>query len=352
MLRNVKIIGAGSIGNHLANACRSCGMLVDLVDNDPIALQRTKEEIYPERYGVWDQEINLYLSSEQPRSGHDIIFVGTPPDTHLKVALEAVTESPKLIVIEKPLCDLNFKELEPLIRAANTNNIRLMVGYDHAVSESFQYFEEIVRQSQKINTLDVEFREHWGGIFAAHPWLDGPKDSYLGFYQRGGGALAEHSHGLHLYVYLCSVLNLGEITDITANIGYEINDVVQFDRISLLNIKTEKGVIGRCVQDVVTTNVNKIVNVTTEEGNYILKFTKERDSVSYPSGQSVNFEKTRPDDFIAEVRHIQNVFAKDLPSPLDIKHGIKVMRIIEAAHRSAVENCTIKLKLDHMGDAE
>ena len=37
-------------------------------------------------------------------------------DTHLKVALEAVTESPKLIVIEKPLCDLNFKELEPLIR--------------------------------------------------------------------------------------------------------------------------------------------------------------------------------------------------------------------------------------------
>ena len=343
MLQKVKIIGAGSIGNHLANACRSCDMQVDLVDKDPAGLKRTREEIYPQRYGVWDHKINLYLSSEQPKSGYDIIFIGTPPDTHLKVALEAVTELPKLIVIEKPLCDLNFEELEPLILAAKANNIRLLVGYDHAVSKSFQYFEESIRHDNNIMTLDVEFREHWGGIFAAHPWLDGPKDSYLGFYKRGGGALAEHSHGLHLYVYLCEALDLGEITDVTANIDYEINDDVQFDRISLVNLKTDKGLIGRCVQDVVTSNVNKIINVTSRKGNYVLNFTKEIDSVSLPCGQSIDFDKTRPDDFIAEIRHIQKVFEKDLPSPLDIKHGVKVMQIIQAAHLSAAENQTKKL---------
>ena len=37
--------------------------------------------------------------------------------------------------------------------------------------------------------IDVEFREHWEGIFKAHEWLDGPQDSYLGFSQRGGGAI-------------------------------------------------------------------------------------------------------------------------------------------------------------------
>ena len=40
----------------------------------------------------------------------------------------------------------------------------------------------------KLQTLDVEFREYWGGIFEAHPWLNGPQDSYLGFWKRGGGA--------------------------------------------------------------------------------------------------------------------------------------------------------------------
>jgi predicted dehydrogenase len=342
-LEKVKIIGAGSIGNHLANACRICDMQVDLVDNDPAALLRTREEIYPQRYGIWDHKINLYLSSEQPKSGYDIIFVGTPPDTHLKVALEAVKELPKLIVIEKPLCDLNFEELEPLIHAAKSNNIRLLVGYDHAVSKSFQYFEESIQHDKNIMTLDVEFREYWGGIFAAHPWLDGPKDSYLGFYKRGGGALAEHSHGLHLYVYLCAALDLGEITEVTANIDYEINDDVQFDRISLINLKTDKGLIGRCVQDVVTSNVNKTVNVTSRDGSYVLNFKKEVDSVSLPSGQIIHFDKTRPDDFITEIRHIQKVFEEDLPSPLDIKHGVKVMQIIKAAHLSAGEEQTKRL---------
>ena len=311
-------------------------------DSDPEALRRTEKEIYPNRYGQWDKEINLYLK-DQLKKGYDIIFVGTPPDTHLKVALEAVKEFPKIVVIEKPLCDLNLEELAPLISLANANSVRLLVGYDHAVSKSFHYFEEILRKDNCIITLYVEFREHWGGIFEAHPWLDGPKDSYLGFFKRGGGALAEHSHGLHLYVYLCSALDLGNITDVTATVDYEINDDVQFDRISLLNLKTDKGLIGRCVQDVVTSDVNKIVNVTTQDGNYLLEFTKELDTVSLPSGELKKFEKKRQDDFIAEIRQILKIFEDDLSSPLDLEHGVKVMKIIQAAHLSAAQKKTERI---------
>ena len=43
----VKIIGAGSIGNHLAHASRSLGWQVDICDIDSRALVRTKEMIYP-----------------------------------------------------------------------------------------------------------------------------------------------------------------------------------------------------------------------------------------------------------------------------------------------------------------
>ena len=50
----VKIIGAGSIGNHLAQACRRVGWDVAVVDRDPEALQRMKHILYPSRYGRWD----------------------------------------------------------------------------------------------------------------------------------------------------------------------------------------------------------------------------------------------------------------------------------------------------------
>ena len=43
----VKIYGAGSIGNHLANASRQMGWSVDICDVDRSALKRTKNEIYP-----------------------------------------------------------------------------------------------------------------------------------------------------------------------------------------------------------------------------------------------------------------------------------------------------------------
>ena len=41
-MTRVKVIGAGSIGNHLSNASRRLGWQVDLVDNDPKALERTR----------------------------------------------------------------------------------------------------------------------------------------------------------------------------------------------------------------------------------------------------------------------------------------------------------------------
>lgn len=56
---NIKIIGAGSIGNHLAHACRHLGWNVTICDIDDEALSRTKTLIYPGRYQKWDDEIEL-----------------------------------------------------------------------------------------------------------------------------------------------------------------------------------------------------------------------------------------------------------------------------------------------------
>ena len=67
----VKIIGAGSIGNHLAHASRGKGWAVTLTDQDPAALQRTRESIYPGRYGKWDDAIVLKSSAEAMKDAED-----------------------------------------------------------------------------------------------------------------------------------------------------------------------------------------------------------------------------------------------------------------------------------------
>jgi predicted dehydrogenase len=82
----VKIIGAGSIGNHLAHAARSKGWAVTLTDMDQAALERTRDSIYPSRYGKWDKEIILKDSATAMAEPADIVFIGTPPDTHIRLA--------------------------------------------------------------------------------------------------------------------------------------------------------------------------------------------------------------------------------------------------------------------------
>src|SRR3989338_4231941 len=169
----VKIIGAGSIGNHLAQASRRIGWNVSVVDRDPSALRRMKEEIYPTRYGVWDDSIKLYESGKEPLGGFDVIFIGTPPYVRLPLALQAIKEKPKVLQLEKPLSSPALFGLKKALVLAKKNKVAIVMGYDHALAPSISFVVGLLKKKHigEVLTLDVEFREHWGGIFKAHPWL-------------------------------------------------------------------------------------------------------------------------------------------------------------------------------------
>src|SRR3989338_4276473 len=116
MTIKAKVFGAGSIGNHLTQACRRAGWEVCVVDNDANALNRMKEEIYPKRYGAWDDGIKLYKTGEDPKGGYDVILIGTPPDAHLKIGLHVLKEeAPKVLQMEKPLCSPTLEGLKKLL---------------------------------------------------------------------------------------------------------------------------------------------------------------------------------------------------------------------------------------------
>jgi predicted dehydrogenase len=350
---SMKVFGAGSIGNHLSNAARTLGWSVDICDIDEAALIRTKEDIYPARYGSWDQEISLFLVKDAPKKDYDLIFIGTPPDTHIKIALEALNENPKAILVEKPLCGPDLEELNTLINMAEQRGIKLFTGYDHVVGKATTFAEEAIGQisAGKVMTLDVEFREFWGGIFSAHPWLAGPWESYLGFWKKGGGSLGEHSHAINLWQHFSNILGAGRIVEVQAALDFIETDKVNYDQVALLNFKTESGMIGRCVQDVVTEPPRKWARIQYENGFIEWNCNKEPgvDLVTIQDNnhqaEQTKFLKTRPDDFIQELEHIHSVVMSNskIDSPISMNKGAETMLVIAAAHLAHQKKCTVTI---------
>ena len=348
----VKVLGAGSVGNHLSHAARSLGWKVDLCDIDEAALARTKDEIYPARYGAWDPEIRLLRADEAPIGGYDLIIVGTPPDCHVDLAIAAVRERPRTVLVEKPLCTPDLDGAQALHELAGELGVPIFTGYDHVVGRASEKVAELVRADTfgPVETLDVEFREFWGGIFAAHPWLDGPADSYLGYWRRGGGASGEHSHAINLWQHFAHLVGAGRVVEVSAMLDYVTDGRVDYDKLCALNLRTEKGLVGRVVQDVVTIPPRKWARLQGRDG-YIEWHCGHKsgcDAVleGTDAGGSTEhiFQKTRPDDFIQELRHIEAAVADDpAASAISLARGLDTMLVVAAAHKSAQENRVIRI---------
>ncbi len=345
----VKIFGAGSIGNHLAHASRSLDWHVDVVDIDPAALARMREEIYPGRYGAWDDAISQFDPQDAPSDGYGLIIIGTPPDHHVALARQAIAEKPTALLIEKPLSTPDLEGLAELHAEARDAGVAVFTGYDHVVGEASSQMSQALSTGSLgvLQTLDVEFREHWGGIFAAHPWLAGPTDTYLGFWRRGGGASGEHSHAANLWQHFAHEAGEGHVTDVAATLDYIDDDGADYDRLCLLNLTTETGFTGRVVQDVVTKPARKWARAQGSAGaaEWRCGFEPGRDAFVPEGAEPTVIEKTRPDDFIRELRHIADAMTANsaAASPISLERGLDTMLVVAAAHKSHAERRVVRI---------
>lgn len=352
----VKIYGAGSIGNHLAYACRSKGWEVFICDVDEKALQRTKKEIYPSRYGKWDDKIQLALVSELKPEKFDVVIIGTPPDSHIKLVLDILKEEPpKVLLIEKPLCTPSLEGCNELWSLAKSCGTFVMVGYNHTLTQNTQKADVLLQERFLGNpiTISAMFREHWGGIFKAHPWLSGPQDSYLGFLERGGGACAEHSHAINIWQHFAHCLGMGRIVEVSAMLDVVKDKQLHYDRLCLLNVRTEKNMIGDIVQDVVTEPSRKSLRIQGSDGflEWHVNWDKQHDALRYQGSkhrlQDVLIPKSRPDDFRAEINHIEDVLVgKTKQSAISLEKGLETMLVIVAAHISHQSGRTVKINYE------
>ncbi|MBW2144363.1 MAG: Gfo/Idh/MocA family oxidoreductase [Deltaproteobacteria bacterium] len=353
----VIIYGAGSIGNHLAHACRAKRWDVLMCDIDPEALKRTRENIYPSRYERWDPGIRLSRGDTISDENFDVASIGTPPDTHVSLAARVLENNPpKVLLIEKPLCTPSLEGIQRIVDLQRATGSFVAVGYNHTLTENTSCAALILAKNGIGDpiTISARFREHWGGIFAAHPWLSGPQDTYLGFFERGGGASGEHSHAINIWQHFARCVGAGSIVEVSATMDMVATGTVNYDRICLINVKTDKGIVGDIVQDVVTQPAQKAARVQGEAGflEWVVNLDGDQDAVRYCDGKGAVKEeiirKSRPDDFKGEIDHIESILNGEDPadSPISLERGLETMMVIAAVHVSQRHERTVRINYE------
>ncbi|WP_137388489.1 Gfo/Idh/MocA family protein [Rhodoligotrophos defluvii] len=350
---SIRIIGAGSIGNHLAHAARSRGWRVALTDIDPAALARARDSIYPQRYGAFDPEIELKDSRAAMADPADVVFIGTPPDTHIALAKATLEQAQtKAVVVEKPVCGPDLAGCQELLDLGRSKGVFLGVGYNHCLGRNTIEAENVLRKGTigPVSTMSAYIREHWAGIFGAHPWLAGPWDSYLGFSSRGGGATGEHSHGLNIWQHFAHVVGAGRVVEVAARLDMVEQNGCTYDQLCFATLKTEQGLLGDVIQDVVTQPPEKRVRIQGADGfvDWRVGYRPGADAVIFAHGgegpQELIIEKTRPDDFKAEVAHFEQVLdGKVDASPIALERGLDTMLVIAAIFKSHATGQVVRI---------
>ena len=140
-------------------------------------------------------------------------------------------------MIEKPLSIYGEKINFELLKKKSKNRF-FFIGYNHSVGDGFKYFNNLLKKIKlkTIKHISVNWKEGWTGILNAHFWLKDEYDSYLGDVKKGGGAIHEHSHGLHLAVYLLKHLKIKKYS-IDSDIFFkEKNKKHSYDVMSIIKI--------------------------------------------------------------------------------------------------------------------
>ena len=328
-MKKVLIFGSGSIGNHMAFACRKIGMDVFITDISSKALNRMKNKIYPMRYKKWDKKIKIinYKEVFNFDTVYDLIIIGSPPETHLKLYFDCKNKLKfKKILIEKPISNFANKLLKKFTNSMK--NKMIFCGYNHSISLSFNYFKNHVLKYFKVyKTLEINWKEGWDGILGAHFWLKNEFDTYLGNIKRGGGALQEHSHGLHLMLVILKILKVDyKKLNFKSNVLFKKKRNIKYDMYSNISAVSKNSLINY-ESDLKTFPAQK--NITITNDNY-----KAQWKCNYQSGKDcVNlfhknklkftkiFKKTRSSEFENELKEILSVknmrqHGKSLLNPL------------------------------------
>lgn len=118
MKKNIAVIGCGHWGKNLIRNFSECGSLYAVCDPEKnLALK------YAEQYGVKILTFSEVVSDSNVKG----VVLAVPAPLHAQLAIKAIN-CKKHVYIEKPLA-MNLEEANDIVKQANKNNVKVMVGH-------------------------------------------------------------------------------------------------------------------------------------------------------------------------------------------------------------------------------
>jgi len=180
-VRNIAVIGCGSIGEKRAHLIKDYGRLVAFVDTVPEKAGNLAKQ-FPgcAVYRDWQEVVN--------NPGINVIFIATLHASLAEIARAAVIAG-KHVFIEKPgAC--NAKELRTVIDETKKNHSIVRVGFNHRYHRALRKARELIDQGELGELMFLRARYgHGGRLGYEQEWRADPALS-------GGGELLDQ--GVHL----------------------------------------------------------------------------------------------------------------------------------------------------------
>jgi predicted dehydrogenase len=326
----IAVLGLGSIGRRHLQNFQAVGV-EQLVAHDLSADQRQAARGQFPFATIAD-------SPEAAVAGCDGVAVCTPPDSHLALARIAVAHGAH-VMIEKPLT-ASPDGVEAFLRECDSRGRRVLTAYNWRYWPPLQLAERLLKEDRigAVRAARTEYAYH----LDAHRYPGRYRTSYMADAKQGGGCLLDESHAIDYMRWLC-----GEIVEVSAVVEHVTGLDITSDDIADLTVRFASGAIGNIHMNLFAWNVHSHFELLGERG--VLQWRRLENEVRlfdsaanrwevYPSGGQLN------DMYVEEARHFLACVRGEATPRCDGWDGLRTMRVIAAARRSASERCWVRVE--------
>ena len=321
-MKNILIVGLGSIGRRHTDNFSKYFDEIDIVDINPDRIEQARSE-----YNI-NNSFNNY-SDALDNNSYDAVAITTPPHLHLPIAKLAAEKGANLF-IEKPL-GMSVDGWAEVADICKNSSLVSYVAYCVRHVPYTKKLKELIDGGKIGRVIHASIR--WGSYLPDwHPWED-YRSFYMAKKEQGGGALLDESHGIDLVRYI-----LGEVKEVFAIVDTISDLEISSDDTAFLTLRLQNNSLVQIDFDLNSRFPRVTFEIVGTEGTVIWDDVKHQLKIYNAENKSWSNKKYSKNEAMSlypkQAAHFYNCLYNDEQPLIDIDDAIRTQGIIDAAFKS------------------
>ncbi len=338
MAKKIKIgvIGAGAIAEHAHLA--GYNLIPDLCEITAICdINKERAEEMAKKFNI--PEVYTDYKEMLAKADIDAVSICTPNALHAPMTIDACNAG-KHVLCEKPMA-VTVEECEEMIKAAEANNVQLMVGFTHR-------FYNYNQKAKELLDSGVIGKPFMARVRFAHegPYISWPakSDWFFNKEMAGGGALLDMGvHALDILRFM-----IGEIKDISANVKTLVRDIEVEDN-AVCAVTFENGAMGYLEVGSSSKAGRLGIEIYGDDGSMVIDyetpirvFIDKKKDIGGPGW--VDLTEYKGGGWDTEMKAFVEALIEGKPVPVDGHDGLVGVKLATAAYKSNAEGVRVEVK--------